>query len=191
MPKRPMSASSSAANGVDRWEGGSRWKVTRTLEPGPGYPEVPGEGVQFLPDCNRLVARVTRLKCLFVLRRGPHIQAFAEIGVGIDVIQPVVALLGDERSPRCHSTQVGELLRGVRELHLEAGGRQEMLRPLRRPRIVDVAEGLHLQLVGRARVRHLEVEEGAALRRNRITYRLDHAPDRATRRVERADPKLD
>src|SRR5438128_8025267 len=189
MPKRPMSASSSAANGVDRWEGGSRWKVTRTLEPGPGYPEVPGEGVQFLPDCNRLVVGETLLKRSFVLRRGPHVQALAEIGVGIDVVQPVVALLRDKPSPRCQRTQIGEFLRGIGELHLEAGGRQELLRPLRRPRIVYEAEGLHLHPVGRARVRNLEVKEGTARRRSPITDRLDHALDRATRRAELVEPK--
>src|SRR5437867_9523917 len=86
------------------------YTALRALESGPGFPEVPGEGVQLLPDCNRLVARVTLLKRLLVLRRGPHIQAFAEIGVGIDVEQSVVALLGDERSPRCQSIQVGKLL---------------------------------------------------------------------------------
>src|SRR3977135_1829963 len=124
-------------NEVGRWEGGSRWKVTwsatsirwrtlpplarslrqgganrhytamRTLRTWPGCPELPDEGVHLLPDCNRLVARVTLLKRLFVLRRGPHIQALAEIGVGIDVVQLVVALLGDKRSPRCQSAQIG------------------------------------------------------------------------------------
>jgi hypothetical protein len=166
-------------------------RADRTLVPGPRCPEVPDEGVQFLPDCNRLVARVTLLKRLFVLHRSSHVQALAEIGIGIDVVQPVVALLGDERSPRSHSTQIRELLWGVGELHLEAGGRQELLRPLRRPRIVHEAEGLHLHPIGRARVRDLEVEEGSTGCRDRITHRLDHALDRASRRVELADPKLD
>src|SRR2546427_2265946 len=203
--KKPMSASSSAA-GWGRLLGGRvgvesymvyakarkcHYTALRTLVPGPRAPEVPREGVQFLPDGNRLVAREALLKRPFVLRRGPHVQALAEIGVGIDVVEPVVALLGDERSPRCQSTQIGELLRGIGELHLEAGSRQELLRPHRAPRIVHEPEGLHLHPVGRARVRNLEVEEGPARRRNGLTHRLDHAPDRATRRIELADPKLD
>src|SRR5258705_3513099 len=74
-------AGGSGAEGAVR---GSLW----TLVPRPECPEVPGEGILFFPDCNRLVARDTPLKRLFVLRRGSHVQALAEIGVGVDVVHP-------------------------------------------------------------------------------------------------------
>ena len=71
------------------------------LVPRPVSPEPPEDrDALVILDRYELVVPQLLLPCLFVLRGGPHVQATAEIRVGVHVVKVAIALPGDELSRR-------------------------------------------------------------------------------------------